>query len=133
MSIGDIPSGAIRTEEMINYFDYDVNGKSEGKFTMNAEVHSCPWNEDNKLLMLTVQANDVDVTNNGNNFVFLIDTSGSMSDDDKAKLVTKSFNALADSLTESDRVSVVTYAGDTTTLLEGCPGDKTKQIKSAIA
>ena len=133
MSIGDIPSGAIRTEEMINYFDYDVNGKSEGKFTMNAEVHSCPWNEDNKLLMLTVQANDVDVTNNGNNFVFLIDTSGSMADDDKAKLVTKSFNALADSLTESDRVSVVTYAGDTTTLLEGCPGDKTKQIKSAVA
>ena len=131
-NIEDIPSGTIRTEEMINYFDYDVTEKSDGKFTVNSEIHTCPWNEDNKLLMLTVQANDVDIENKGNNFVFLIDTSGSMQSDDKAKLVTKSFNALVDSLNENDMVSVVTYAGDTQTLLEGCSGDKTTKIKDAI-
>ena len=132
MDKDSIPSGAIRTEEMINYFDYDVEGKSDGKFTVNSEVQTCPWNEDNKLLMLTVQANDVDIENKGNNFVFLIDTSGSMQFDDKAKLVTKSFNALAESLTENDRVSVVTYAGDTNVLLKGCDGDKTEDIKNAL-
>lgn len=131
-SLNSIPSGAIRTEEMINYFDYDVKDKSNGKFTVNSEIHECPWNKDNKLLMLTVQANDVEVDNNGNNFVFLIDTSGSMQSDDKAKLVTKSFNALVDSLNENDIVSVITYAGDTQTLLEGCSGDKTTKIKDAI-
>ena len=127
-----IPRGAIRTEEMINYFDYDVEGKSEGKFTVNSEVQTCPWNEDNKLLMLTVQANDVDIENKGNNFVFLIDTSGSMQDDNKAKLVTKSFKALAESLDENDKVSIVTYAGDTDVLLEGCNGDETKNIENAL-
>ena len=132
MDKDSIPSGAIRTEEMINYFDYNVDGKSEGKFTVNSEVQTCPWNEDNKLLMLTVQANDVDIENKGNNFVFLIDTSGSMQDDDKAKLVTKSFKALAESLNENDKVSIVTYAGDTDVLLEGCNGDETEDIKNAL-
>lgn len=132
MDKDSIPSGAIRTEEMINYFDYDVEGKSDGKFTVNSEVQTCPWNEDNKLLMLTVQANDVDIENKGNNFVFLIDTSGSMAEDDKAKLVTKSFNALAESLNENDKVSIVTYAGDTNVLLKGCDGDKTEDIKNAL-
>ena len=132
MDKDSIPSGAIRTEEMINYFDYDVEGKSDGKFTVNSEVQTCPWNEDNKLLMLTVQANDVDIENKGNNFVFLIDTSGSMTDDGKAKLVTKSFKALAESLNENDKVSIVTYAGDTDVLLEGCDGDKLEKIKNAL-
>ena len=132
MDKDSIPSGAIRTEEMINYFDYNVDGKSEGKFTVNSEVQTCPWNEDNKLLMLTVQANDVDIENKGNNFVFLIDTSGSMQDDNKAKLVTKSFKALAESLNENDKVSIVTYAGDTDVLLEGCNGDETENIKNAL-
>lgn len=132
MDKDSISSGAIRTEEMINYFDYDVEGKSDGKFTVNSEVQTCPWNEDNKLLMLTVQANDVEVDNNGNNFVFLIDTSGSMTDDGKAKLVTKSFKALAESLNENDKVSIVTYAGDTDVLLEGCDGDELEKIKNAL-
>ena len=130
--ISSIPSGAIRTEEMINYFDYDVKGKSDGKFTVNSEIQTCPWNNDNKLLMLTVQANDVDIENEGNNFVFLIDTSGSMADDDKAKLVTKSFKALADSLTKNDRVSVVTYAGESDVFLEGCKGNNTEEIYEAL-
>ena len=68
----DIPSGAIRTEELLNYFDYEVENKSDGKFSVQYETNTCPWDTSSDLLLLTVEANEFDLSNNGNNFVFLI-------------------------------------------------------------
>ena len=44
----------------------------------------------------------------------------------------EAFCLLADNLTEKDRVSIVTYAGDDTVVLEGVSGDKTRTIKKAL-
>ena len=60
--------------------------------------------------------------------VFLLDISGSMYADDKLPLLQESFAVLAENLTEKDRVSIVTYAGDDTVVLEGVSGDKTRVI-----
>ena len=128
-----IPSGAIRTEEMLNYFDYDFKETSDKKFSVNSEIQTCPWNKDNKLLMLTVTANKVEITNNGNNFVYLIDTSGSMSSNDKADMVYDSFKLLTESLNQNDKVSIVTYASDSSTLLNGCNGSDKEKINQALA
>ena len=112
-------SGSIRTEEIINYFDYEVIDDSD-VFGLQYEVGNCPWNEDHKLLIMTFQANaEETITNEGNNFVFLVDSSGSMSSADKLELAVKSFKLLAESLGENDRVSIVTYSGDSRLLLEG--------------
>lgn len=115
----DNVASAIRTEEMINYFDYKVDDTSD-VFSVQYSVGECPWNQDNKLLVLTMQANsDMNIPNEGNNFVFLIDTSGSMSSRDKLDLAIDSFKLLAGTLTAKDRVSIVTYSGSSETLLEG--------------
>lgn len=112
-------ASSIRTEEMINYFDYKVDS-DENVFSVQYSVGECPWNTDNKLLFMTMQANaEMNVPNEGNNFVFLIDSSGSMNMADKLPLVKDSFKLLAQNLGPKDRVSIVTYAGSSETLLEG--------------
>ncbi|WP_051689007.1 vWA domain-containing protein [Butyrivibrio sp. AE2032] len=112
-------ASSIRTEEMINYFDYTVENEDD-VFSVQYSVGDCPWNKDNKLLVLTMQANsEINVPNEGNNFVFLIDTSGSMSSDDKLKLAVESFKLLAGTLGPKDRVSIVTYSGSSETVLVG--------------
>ena len=115
----DNVASSIRTEEIINYFDYTVDN-TDDIFSVQYELGDCPWNEDHKLLVMTMQANaEETITSEGNNFVFLIDTSGSMNSSDKLPLAIESFKKLACSLDKNDRVSIVTYSGSSDTLLEG--------------
>lgn len=132
-TLDEIPSGAIRTEEMINYFEYNFPNKVENeRFNVSYEIQDCLWNEENKVLAMTIQANEVDQENLGNNFVYLIDSSGSMNSNDKGLLALKSFKMLNETLKPEDRVSIVTYSGDSSVLLEGCYGDNAKKINKAL-
>lgn len=129
-----IPSGAIRIEEMINYFDYDYVGpKKDEPFGVNAMISDCPWNEDNKLLMLGLQTEEIDFSEAGDsNIVFLIDVSGSMYDEDKLPLLKQAFGMLVENLGEKDRVSIVTYASRDEVVLKGVPGCNQKEIMNAL-
>lgn len=129
--IDSIPSGAIRTEELLNYFDYSVNNRSTGKFSVQSELRACPWDPGHGLLMMTVEANEVEGNYEGSNFVFLIDSSGSMGGD-RIDLVKKSFKLLAETLTAEDRVSIVTYSGKSKVLLDGARGNDYERICNAI-
>lgn len=132
--IEDIPSGAVRIEEMLNYFTYDLE-KPKGKtpFAVTTEVSDCPWNEYSELLMVGISTKDIDFSEAPpSNIVFLLDVSGSMSDEDKLPLLQKAFSMLTDNLTSKDRVSIVTYASDVQVVLEGAKGSDTEEILSAI-
>lgn len=129
-TFSEIPSGAIRTEELLNYFDYTIEEKniSDGKFSLQYEVTPCPWNSKSELLLMTVQANQVEKESKGNNFTFLIDTSGSMDYSEKIALAKCSIKLLSYTLTENDRVSIVTYSGDSYVALDSCPGNDYDRI-----
>lgn len=112
-------ASSIRTEEIVNYFDYTVDSE-EDVFSVQYSVGECPWNEQNKLLVMTMQANsEMNIPSEGNNFVFLVDSSGSMSSSDKLELAVEGFKLLAGSLGPKDRISIVTYSGSFEVLLEG--------------
>ena len=133
-SIDELPENAVRIEEMLNYFTYDYK-EPEGSepFGVTAKIGRCPWNEDAELVMLGLKTEDIDYEDApASNLVFLLDVSGSMYADDKLPLLQEAFCLLADNLTEKDRVSIVTYAGDDTVVLEGVSGDKTRTIKKAL-
>ena len=124
--------GHIRTEEMLNYFDYDYNEPAQGDlFGVSAQIVPCPWNEQSYLVMLGLKADDA-AEPVGNNLVFLIDVSGSMRSEDKLQLLQKSFAYLVEQLGENDYVSIVTYAGQEQIVLEGCPGNQHQKIMNAI-
>lgn len=123
---------SIRTEEMLNYFDYGYKAPSEGElFSTQMQIAPCPWNKEAALLVLGLQAKPIEAAVS-NNLVFLIDVSGSMSSEDKLGLLKKAFSHLTDKLGEDDTVSIVTYAGAERVVLEGCSGAKKDMIMQAI-
>ena len=130
------PDGAVRLEEMINYFTYDYKkDPADGdKFSIYTEYADCPWNDDTKLMMVGINTEDIDFdAKKPSNLVFLIDTSGSMYDENKLPLVQQSFAMLAENLGEDDRVSIVTYAGSDTVVLSGTPGSEQYTINEALS
>ncbi len=130
-----IPAGAVRIEEMVNYFDYAYEAPKDGKgFAINARVGACPWNKDTNLLVLgyATAPEDRAVREKGANLVFLIDVSGSMDDPDKLPLLQSAFGELVGQLNEKDRISIVTYSGEEEVVLEGESGANQQAIMKAI-
>lgn len=123
---------SVRTEEMVNYFEYSGNLPQNGElFGVSSVIADCPWNPEARLLMLTLKT-EKSVEKKKNNLVFLIDVSGSMNSDDKLGLLKSSFQYLIGSLTADDTVSIVTYSGREAVVLEGCAGSKGDMIAKAI-
>lgn len=130
----EIPADAVRIEEMINYFNYDYPApEDDAPFSVTTELYDCPWNVNNQLFLVGLQADKIDLAQRQPiNLVFLIDVSGSMYGEDRLGLVQKAVNMLAENLNENDRVSIVTYAGREAVLLEGVAGNETVEITGAI-
>jgi len=128
------PHGAVRIEEMINYFHYDYpQPKDEHPFSINTEMTDCPWNTKHKLVMVGLQGLKIPMDDlPGSNLVFLIDVSGSMASPDKLPLVRQSMKLLVDQLRECDKVAIVVYAGNAGLVLPTTGGDQKIAIKDAI-
>jgi Ca-activated chloride channel homolog len=135
LNAGSMPNnGAVRIEEMINYFKYDYpQPTGEHPFSINTEIAECPWNAKHRLVLIGLQGKKIPVDNlPASNLVFLIDVSGSMMSEDKLPLVQASMKLLIDQLREQDKVAMVVYAGNAGLVLPATSGaDKTK-IKDAI-
>ena len=136
LNIGDIPAGAVRIEEMLNYFTYSYAGPKPGTgdlFGVTAVIGDCPWNPDTKLLIIGLTAKEADLAASaGNNLVFLIDVSGSMRSEDKLGLLKDSFRCLLEELDPNDTVSIVTYASGEQIVLEGAKASERERILAAI-
>jgi Ca-activated chloride channel homolog len=128
------PAGAVRTEEMINYFKYQYpQPTGVDPFSINTEISDCPWNPHNKLLLIGLQGKNIAVDKlPPSNLVFLIDVSGSMMDQNKLPLVKASMKMLTDQLRENDRISIVVYAGRAGVALQATDGSEKIKIKTAI-
>lgn len=129
-----VPQDAVRIEEMINYFKYDYpKPQGEVPFSVHTEVSACPWNKESKLLLIGLQGKEIDVSDMPpNNLVFLIDVSGSMLDYNKLPLVKQALLMLVENLRPKDRISIVTYAGSDSVVMEGVSGDNKIEITEAI-
>ena len=131
----EIPSGAVRVEEMLNYFRYDYEApKGDSRFGVTAQIADCPWNPAAKLMMLGVRAADAsERADEGSNLVFLVDVSGSMADRNKLDLVKKALTMLTDALTDKDTVSICTYSDGERVLIEGAnPAKDRAKLITAI-
>lgn len=124
----DIPSDAVNIEQMLNYFNYSYENTSSDELKIFTEIAKCPWNEENSLLQVAIKAKNFDIADKKpNNFVFLLDVSGSMYASNKLPLMIEAFKLLIDNLNDDDRISIVTYAGSDKILLDGGYGyEKTK-------
>ncbi|MGB3800982.1 MAG: von Willebrand factor type A domain-containing protein [Lewinella sp.] len=126
------PDGAVRIEEMINYFDLDYPAPTaDTPIALNGEVAGCPWNPDNRLVRIGIQGRDLGEAPPAN-YVFLVDVSGSMSSPDKIGLLQQGLHRFADGMSDDDYLSIVTYAGSTGVVLPSTPGSDKSRIRATI-
>ncbi|MCE9532590.1 MAG: VWA domain-containing protein [Planctomycetes bacterium] len=128
------PVDAVRIADMLNYFDYSYpEPRGDHPVAVGLEMAPCPWQPNHYLLKIALKAKTIAPSEMPpRNLVFLIDTSGSMSGENRLPLVKKSLELLVHQLGERDRVSIVTYAGDASLRLAPTPGNRTKEILAAI-
>ncbi|MCB1051342.1 MAG: VWA domain-containing protein [Acidobacteria bacterium] len=128
------PPGAIRIEELINYFDYAYPTPDPGQpFSASVEVTSAPWNEAHRIARIGLKGYEVDPASRpACNLVFLVDVSGSMENPNKLPLVQSSLTKLVNHLRGDDSVALVVYAGSSGTLLDPTPVSQKATIVQAI-
>ncbi|MDE7425645.1 MAG: VWA domain-containing protein [Lachnospiraceae bacterium] len=133
-TLDEIPSDAVRIEEMLNYFSYNYEKPKKGEpFGVSMQCTKCPWNTENNIVMIGLNTEKVDFKDApDSNLVFLLDVSGSMADTNKLPLLTKAFSLFTNELDKKDKVSIVTYAGEDKVLLEGVSGDQKDTILTAL-
>ncbi|GAB3428176.1 vWA domain-containing protein [Niabella aquatica] len=128
------PDGAVRIEEMINYFTYEYpQPTGDAPFSIHTAYTVCPWNEKHHLVSIGLQGKKIPVEHlPATNIVFLIDVSGSMWSQDKLPLVQSSMKLLTDQLRPQDKVAIVVYAGNAGLVLPSTDGNEKVKIKKAI-
>jgi Ca-activated chloride channel family protein len=128
------PADAVRTEELINYFRFDYPAPAKGQpFSVTTEVAACPWNAQHRVALIGLHTREIDsAATPPRNLVFLLDVSGSMTPPDKLPLVETAMRMLADTLTASDRIAIVVYAGASGLVLPSTPGDRKETIRRAL-
>ncbi|QHG09810.1 DUF3520 domain-containing protein [Moraxella osloensis] len=133
------PTDAVRIEELINYFNYDFSQAkrlANAPFLVSTETVAAPWRTANRIIKVAIKADDPTITKQSvlppANLVFLVDVSGSMSDNDKLPLVKSSLKMLTKQLRSQDTISIVTYAGRTQVTLPATRGSDTDKILAAI-
>ena len=136
LNSGRLPQkDAVRVEEMINYFPYDYTRPetAEVPFQPNVSVFPAPWNSAHKLVHIGLKGYELKSAERPRaNIVLLIDTSGSMSPEDRLPLLKNAFRMLVDELKPDDTVSIVTYAGDTRVALNPTQVSDKGRILAAI-
>ena len=133
---GTLPSAdVVRVEELINYFRFDYGTpRGDDPFSVTTELAACPWNPRHKLALIGLQAQPISQEKTPpRNLVFLLDVSGSMTPSNKLPLVKSAMRMLVDTLTPSDSVAIVVYAGASGLVLPSTSGDHKAQIQRAIA
>jgi Ca-activated chloride channel family protein len=129
-----VPKDAVRVEEMVNFFNYNYNQPiNEHPFSINTEYSDCPWNENHKLLKIGLQGKEIPTDNLPNsNFVFLIDVSGSMNQQNKLPLLKESMKVLVKEMRKNDKVAIVVYAGAAGLVLPSTSGNQKETIIKAL-
>ncbi len=128
------PAAAVRTEELINYFDLNYPADNpDHPISLNGEVSGCPWAAEHRLVRIGIQGKDIpEAELPPSNFVFLVDVSGSMGAGDKLELLKAGMHRFVDQMEAADHLSVVVYAGRTEVHLASTSGREKDAIRRSI-
>ncbi|MFT3694876.1 MAG: von Willebrand factor type A domain-containing protein [Kofleriaceae bacterium] len=128
------PKDAVRLEEMINYFHYDLPAPPKDQpFSITAEVGQSPFNSNYQLVRIALASAKIDDAKvPPRNLTFLIDVSGSMEEPNKLPLLKNALNLLVETLRPEDKVAMVVYAGNSGLVLPPTSGREKSAIRGAI-
>ena len=130
----EAPVDAVRTEELVNYFNLDYQTpQKDSLFRISTKLSQCIWRPENDLLFINVSAKKLELEKvPPGNFVFLIDVSGSMDMPNRLPLIKAAFQLFVKNLRAIDTVSIVTYGGFIQVWLQPTAGSEKERIQKAI-
>ncbi|MFN0008501.1 MAG: von Willebrand factor type A domain-containing protein [Planctomycetota bacterium] len=133
---GQIPTKAqIRTEEFVNYFKADVAAPTNGVFAIHTDLTPSRFSSDKARSMLRVVVRGREIAKEERKplrITFVIDTSGSMKEQNRLELVKHSMRLLANELGANDALSIVAFSSDARLILPMTPASQKGVIESAI-
>ena len=126
------PKGAVRIEELVNYFHYDYpQPDGADPFSCALEVATCPWQTEHRLVRIGLKGREIQRESRpAANLVFLIDVSGSMQPENRLPLVKQCLRLLVDQLRAEDTVAIAVYAGASGCVLE--PTHDRRKMRDAL-
>ncbi|MFN0242601.1 MAG: von Willebrand factor type A domain-containing protein [Planctomycetota bacterium] len=133
---GNVPTKAqVRTEEFVNYFKPDVAAPTEGTFRIHTDLAPSRFSNDQARWMLRVVVRGRDVSKEERKplaLTFVIDTSGSMKEQNRLETVKHSLRLLASQLDAHDRIAVVRYSDEASIVLPMTSAAQRATIETAI-
>jgi Ca-activated chloride channel homolog len=128
------PADAIRVEEFVNFFKQDYPLPPDIAFGIYADGAPSPFDPDGSYLVrFGIQGYAVpDSQRKPLNLTFVIDVSGSMSEQGRMDMVKQSLNLLVNRLRSSDTVAIVAFTTDAWVVLNPTNGGDHEAILNAI-
>lgn len=126
------PADAIRPEEFLNFFDYGDAAPARGDFALYAEASASPFPTGPRYAMVRfgIRARSLQGIRRPSILTFVVDTSGSMAQQNRLGLVKESLNVLLDQMKEEDEIGLVAFSNHAQLLLEPTPDHES--IRGAI-
>lgn len=120
LEMGYLPNPeAVRVEEFVNYFDYTYEDPTGADlFSISSSVVNSPFKDSVVNLVVGITSGQVITTTERKpwNFTMLVDVSGSMFEE--LSMVKASLRYLLAAMENGDKLSICTYAGSVSTVLE---------------
>lgn len=128
------PAESVRVEEFVNSFDQGYANPPDVAFAIYADGAPSPFHNDGTVfLRVGVQGYDIPKLERPSaNLVFVIDTSGSMEQENRLGLVKESLQLLVQQLRPDDSVAIVEYGSNGRVILNPTPGSERETILGAI-
>jgi Ca-activated chloride channel family protein len=125
----------VRTEEFVNSFDYGYQPPTDSAFAIHLDGGHTPFvGSDSILLRIGIKARDVSASQRPPvSLTFVIDTSGSMADENKEDNVKNALGLLVTRLRADDSVAIVSFNTDAQVILNPTPASDATAILNAIS
>lgn len=127
-------AASVRVEEWVNFFDQDYDSPRNDTFAVYADGAPHPFvDDDTYLVRIGISSREVSERQRDPiNLTLVVDTSGSMGQDNRMELVHESIRLLSEQLDRGDTVAIVGYGDRARLLLEPTAGDDHRAIDDAI-
>ncbi|MFH1231397.1 MAG: von Willebrand factor type A domain-containing protein [Planctomycetota bacterium] len=132
---GNLPvNDAIRTEEFVNFFDYNYQTPADDTFAIYVDAAPSKFGKNCFLQRIGIKGREIAVKDRKDAILtFVIDCSGSMGDyDNRLELVKKTLRLLVDQLREGDHIGITTYQTKGSILMNHKGISEKKEIMDAI-
>ncbi|MCK5037641.1 MAG: von Willebrand factor type A domain-containing protein [Thermoplasmata archaeon] len=126
--------GTVRTEEFLNYFDYNYPEDEDSDFTIHMECGPSYFSDGYHMLKIGVKAKSMSTEDRPSMlFIAVVDMSGSMASAGKLSLIREALPYLVNQMQEGDRFGIVVYDSTARDYLEPLGASDKELIISKIS